>query len=102
MNGITVESVAIVHLDPTDKNALDPNNVFDAEGLKLITDATERPRKEKNEIQRNAERAIKDVETDIARCGEGPPDRGGAPVEGRGDRARGGGAGGARRPRGGG
>ncbi len=67
-NGLTLESVAIVHLDQTDKNALDPNNVFDAEGLKLITDATEKARKEKNEIQRNAELAIKekDVTTDIA------------------------------------
>ncbi len=67
-NGLTLESVSIVHLDQTDKAALDPNNVFDAEGLKLITDATEKARREKNEIQRNAERAIKDkdVETDIA------------------------------------
>lgn len=67
-NGLTLEAVSIVHLDQTDKTALDPNNVFDAVGLKLITDATERARKEKNEIQRNAEIAIKnkDVETDIA------------------------------------
>lgn len=67
-NGLTLESVAITVLDQTDKAALDPNNVFDAEGLKLITDATERARKEKNEIQRNAELAIaeKDVATDIA------------------------------------
>ncbi len=67
-NGLNLESVAITHLDQTDKGALDPNNVFDAEGLKLITDATERARKEKNEIQRNAELAIKekDVSTDIA------------------------------------
>jgi len=67
-NGLNLESVAITHLDQTDKGALDPNNVFDAEGLKLITEATEKARKEKNEIQRNAELAIKekDVATDIA------------------------------------
>lgn len=67
-NGLTLESVAITHLDQTDKTALDPDNVFDAEGLKLITRATERARKEKNEIQRDAELAIKekDVQTDIA------------------------------------
>src|SRR5439155_23247078 len=67
-NGLTLESVSIVHLDQTDKAVLDPNNVFDAVGLKLITDATERARKEKNDIQRNAEQAIKekDVATDIA------------------------------------
>jgi uncharacterized membrane protein YqiK len=67
-NGLTLEAVSIVHLDQTDKGVLDPNNVFDAVGLKLITDATERARKEKNEIQRNAEQAIKekDVATDIA------------------------------------
>ncbi len=64
-NGLTLESVAIVHLDQTDKDALDPNNVFDAEGLRRITDATERARQETNEIQRNAEVQIKlkDVHT---------------------------------------
>jgi uncharacterized membrane protein YqiK len=58
-NGLSLESVSIVLLDQTDKSVLDPDNVFDAEGLKLITDATERARKEKNEIQRKAEVAIK-------------------------------------------
>jgi uncharacterized membrane protein YqiK len=58
-NGLALESVSIVLLDQTDKKVLDPNNVFDAEGLKLITDATERARQEKNEIQRRAEVTIK-------------------------------------------
>jgi uncharacterized membrane protein YqiK len=59
-NGLNLESVSIVFLDQTDKDVLDPKNVFDAEGLKLITDATERARKEKNEIARRAEVAIKE------------------------------------------
>jgi len=58
-NGLDLESVSIVFLDQTDKDVLDPKNVFDAEGLKLITDATEQARKEKNEIARRAEVAIR-------------------------------------------
>ncbi|HVY60525.1 MAG TPA: flotillin domain-containing protein, partial [Planctomycetota bacterium] len=67
-NGLTLEAVSIVHLDQTARDAFDPNNKFDAEGLKRITDTTERQRKETNEIKRNTDLAIKekDVATDIA------------------------------------
>jgi uncharacterized membrane protein YqiK len=63
--GLSLEDVAIFSLDQTDKNQLDPNNIFDAEGLKQITAETSQRIKEKNEIERNTEIAIKkkDVET---------------------------------------
>lgn len=67
-NGLTLESVAITHLDQTPVEALDDNNVFDAVGLKLIANTTERARKEKNDIQQSAREEInqKNVTTDIA------------------------------------
>lgn len=62
--GLTLEDVALFSLDQTDKKQLDPNNIFDAEGLKQITAETSQRIKEKNEIERNTEIAIKkkDVE----------------------------------------
>lgn len=63
-NGLTLEDVSIFYLDQTDKNQLDPNNVFDAEGLRQITAQTSERMRERNEIERNTEVAIKkkDVE----------------------------------------
>jgi flotillin len=63
-NGLGVEDVALFHLDQTDKAHLDPNNIFDAEGLRQITAQTNARMQERNEIERNTEVAIrsKDVE----------------------------------------
>lgn len=63
-NGLTIEDVSIFHLDQTKKDQLDPNNIFDAEGLKQITAQTSQRMKERNEIEKNTEVAIKqkDVE----------------------------------------
>jgi len=63
-NGLTLEDVSIFYLDQTDKNQLDPNNIFDAEGLRQITAQTSERMRERNEIERNTEVAIrrKDVE----------------------------------------
>ncbi len=64
-NGLTLENVSVYYLDQTDKNYFDPNNIFDAEGLRQITAQTSMRLKEKNEIERETEVAIKqkDVET---------------------------------------
>lgn len=64
-NGLGVEDVALFQLDQTDKNQLDPNNIFDAYGLRQITAETNARMQERNEIERNTEVAIrrKDVET---------------------------------------
>ena len=63
-NGLTLEDVSIFHLDQTPKDQLDPSNIFDAEGLKQITAQTSASQRERNEIERNTEVAIrrKDVE----------------------------------------
>jgi uncharacterized membrane protein YqiK len=63
-NGLTLEDVSVFHLDQTGKEYLDPNNIFDAEGLRQITLQTSERTRERNEIERNTEVAIrkKDVE----------------------------------------
>jgi uncharacterized membrane protein YqiK len=63
-NGLTLEDVSVFHLDQTAKEYLDPNNIFDAEGLRQITLQTSERTRERNEIERNTEVAIKrkDVE----------------------------------------
>ncbi|HXG19455.1 MAG TPA: flotillin domain-containing protein [Methylomirabilota bacterium] len=63
-NGLTLEDVSVFHLDQTGKEYLDPNNIFDAEGLRQITLQTSGRTRERNEIERNTEVAIrrKDVE----------------------------------------
>ncbi len=65
-NGLTLEGVSIVALDQTAKEALDPDNVFDAIGLKAITANTEAARKEKNDIVRRTELQIKDMDIKTA------------------------------------
>lgn len=64
-NGLTLEAAAISHLDQTSTEALDPNNVFDAQGLRTIATITEKNKTETNEMVRNGEEARKrkDVET---------------------------------------
>ncbi len=63
-NGLTLEDVSVFHLDQTSKEYLDPSNIFDAEGLRQITLQTSERTRERNEIERNTEVAIrrKDVE----------------------------------------
>jgi len=63
-NGLTLEDVSVFHLDQTSREFLDPSNIFDAEGLKQITRQTSERRRERNEIERSTEVAIRrqDVE----------------------------------------
>ncbi len=64
MNGLGLEDVSIFHLDQTDRAQLDPHNIFDAEGLRQIVAQVSQRNRERNEIERNTEVAIKrkDVE----------------------------------------
>ncbi|RME51170.1 MAG: hypothetical protein D6795_08765, partial [Deltaproteobacteria bacterium] len=64
-NGLTLESVTVSKLDQTDTSLLNPNNVFDAQGLRRIAEITQNALVERNNIEREAERAKtqKDVET---------------------------------------
>ncbi len=63
-NGLVLEDLSIFHLDQTDRAYLDPGNIFDAEGLRQIAAQTSERSRQRNEIERNTEVAIKrkDVE----------------------------------------
>lgn len=58
-NGLSLEGVSIYHFDQTDRAQLDPTNIFDAEGLRQISAQTSQRPRERNEIERNTEVAIK-------------------------------------------
>jgi flotillin len=64
-NGLTLESVTVSKLDQTDPSLLNANNVFDAQGLRRIAEITQSALIERNQIERDAQRAktAKDVET---------------------------------------
>lgn len=57
-NGLELESVSLTGLDQTAIEHFNPNNAFDAEGLKALTEITELRKKERNEIERSTEVAI--------------------------------------------
>jgi uncharacterized membrane protein YqiK len=59
-NGLNLETVTISMLDQTPGENLNPNNVFDAQGLRKITEITQAQNIERNRIDRDAQRAIKD------------------------------------------
>jgi len=64
-NGLTLESAAISALDQTSSEHLNPNNVFDAQGLRTIAEITEQNKTMTNQLQRTGEQERKrqDVET---------------------------------------
>jgi flotillin len=64
-NGLTLESVAITTFAQQPITELDPNDVFDAEGRRAITETVEANRKHTNSIKRDTDVAVqqKDVET---------------------------------------
>lgn len=65
LNGYVLEDVAIDYLEQTPREALDPNNILDAEGIRKITELTATQNIVTNELERNKQLAItkKDVET---------------------------------------
>ncbi|HEK2154817.1 TPA: hypothetical protein SMT97_002154 [Proteus mirabilis] len=65
LNGYALEDVAIDYLEQTPKSALDPNNIFDSEGIRKITEITAIHNIETNKKERDQELAIqkKNVET---------------------------------------
>ncbi len=63
-NGLTLETVTISMLDQTPSENLNPHNVFDAQGLRKITEITQSQNVERNRIDRDAERAIKEKDVD--------------------------------------
>ncbi|HIH4909360.1 TPA: hypothetical protein ACYSAO_001179 [Proteus mirabilis] len=65
LNGYALEDVAIDYLEQPPKSALDPNNIFDSEGIRKITEITAIHNIETNQKERDQELAIqkKNVET---------------------------------------
>jgi flotillin len=59
-NGLTLETVTISQLDQTPPENLNASNVFDAQGLRKITEITQSQNIERNRIERDAQRAIKE------------------------------------------
>jgi uncharacterized membrane protein YqiK len=57
-NGFKLESVAITNLEQTNLEDLDPNDVFDAEGARMITEVVQKMAEEKNRIVRDKENEI--------------------------------------------
>jgi uncharacterized membrane protein YqiK len=68
LNGYVLDDVAIEYLEQTPMDRLDPSNVFDAEGIRKITEITSREKINANVFRREAEKQIKqkDVETQQA------------------------------------
>ncbi|NWK55955.1 flotillin family protein [Verrucomicrobiaceae bacterium N1E253] len=64
LNGFVLDDAAIDYLEQTPIEALDPDNILDAEGIKKIHDLTAAQAKLSNNIQRDKEKVIKqqDVE----------------------------------------
>lgn len=65
-NGLELETVSLTGLDQTHIDYFNPENAFDAEGLVRLTEITEARKKERNDIERNTELAMKakDLETE--------------------------------------
>jgi len=64
LNGFVLDDAAIDYLEQTPVEALDPDNILDAQGIKKITELTAAQAKLSNHIQRDKEKVIKqqDVE----------------------------------------
>lgn len=57
-NGLTLESVTITHLDQTPKTAFNEDNIFDSQGLSIITKITQQQRVLRNELETAAEQRV--------------------------------------------
>ena len=68
LNGYTLEDVAIDYLEQTRRDALDPHNILDAEGIRKITERTEEQRVRTNELSNSARLKVgkDDLETKVA------------------------------------
>jgi len=67
LNGLELESVAIVDLDQTSLEYFDPSNAFDAEGLTQLTESIETRRRMRNEIEQRTVIEIRNQNLDTHR-----------------------------------
>ena len=63
-NGLTLEEVTIVTLEQTGKEFFKPDNVFDAEGLKIITEITSDARRRVHDTEKRTTVAIRQRDLD--------------------------------------
>lgn len=63
-NGLTLEEVTIVSMEQTSKEFFKADNVFDAEGLKIITEITSDARKKVHETEKRTTVSIRQKELD--------------------------------------
>ncbi|EFM8799042.1 flotillin family protein [Escherichia coli] len=63
-NGLELESVSLTSFNQTAREHFNPDNAFDAEGLTLLTQETERRRRERNEVEQDVEVAIREKNRD--------------------------------------
>ncbi|WP_130802194.1 flotillin family protein [Acinetobacter ihumii] len=68
-NGLELETVSLTGLDQTSFKFFNPQNAFDAEGFTKLTETIEDRRKKRNDIEQDADLAIKakNLETEQAR-----------------------------------
>ena len=66
-NGLELEEVTIVTLEQSSKEFFKPDNIFDAEGLKIITEITSNARKKVHDTEKRTSVAIrqKDLDTQL-------------------------------------
>ncbi|MFA5491171.1 MAG: SPFH domain-containing protein, partial [Candidimonas sp.] len=57
-NGLELETVSLTSLDQTDHRHFNPDNAFDAEGMRKLVEITQGNMKRRNDIQRDTEVAI--------------------------------------------
>jgi uncharacterized membrane protein YqiK len=67
VNGLELESVALVDLDQTDLEFFDASNAFDAEGLTQLTEMIETRRRMRNEIEQRTQIEIRAQNLDAQR-----------------------------------
>jgi len=58
-NGLELESVSLTALDQTDQSYFNPQNAFDARGLAALTEVIQGRMKQRNEVERETEVAIR-------------------------------------------
>ncbi len=63
-NGLDLEEVTIVTLEQSSKEYFKPDNIFDAEGLKIITDITSEARKKVHDTEKRTSVSIRQKELD--------------------------------------
>ncbi|MGQ9607794.1 MAG: SPFH domain-containing protein, partial [bacterium] len=66
-NGLSLETVTITMLNQTPVSEMDPNNRFDAIGIKEITDIIKKAAKEKEKIVKDTDVAITKIDVEAAK-----------------------------------